>query len=87
MKPVNIAELKSKLSKYLGFVRHGQEVVIFDRKEPVARMVPFAKSELSVLNIEESSLDPSLLFSLEAKPAPSQETNSIQVLLMERGQR
>jgi prevent-host-death family protein len=42
MTSVNIAELKSKLSAYLQRVRAGEEIVIRDRRLPVARLVPFA---------------------------------------------
>ncbi len=41
MRAVNVAELKNRLSKYLGFVKVGEEVVIRDRNLPVAKLVPF----------------------------------------------
>jgi len=41
MKTVNIAELKNHLSTYIGYAKAGEEVVIRDRKLPVARLVPF----------------------------------------------
>jgi prevent-host-death family protein len=41
MRSVNVAELKNQLSKYLTFVRGGEEVVIRDRNLPVAKLVPF----------------------------------------------
>jgi prevent-host-death family protein len=41
MRSVNVAELKDKLSKYLGFAKEGEEVVIRDRNLPVAKLVPF----------------------------------------------
>lgn len=37
---VNIATLKAKLSFYLSQVKRGQEVLVLDRKSPVARMIP-----------------------------------------------
>ena len=42
MRSVNVAELKNRLSKYLRFVRGGEEVVIRDRILPVAKLVPFS---------------------------------------------
>ena len=42
MRSVNVAELKNRLSKYLTFVRGGEEVVIRDRNLPVAKLVPFS---------------------------------------------
>lgn len=47
MRSVNIAELKNRLSRYLGFVKAGEEIIIRDRNLPVARLVPFAAAEAS----------------------------------------
>ena len=41
MRSVNVAELKNRLSKYLGFAKSGEEIVIRDRNLPVAKLVPF----------------------------------------------
>lgn len=41
MRSVNVAELKDRLSKYLGFAKNGEEIVIRDRNLPVAKLVPF----------------------------------------------
>jgi len=38
MKYVNIAELKDKLSAYLEHVARGEELLIINRKKPVARV-------------------------------------------------
>lgn len=40
MKTVNIAELKAQLSAHLRIVQEGGEVVVCDRKKPIARIVP-----------------------------------------------
>ena len=37
---VQISELKAKLSAYLHTVRKGGELIVMDRKTPVARIVP-----------------------------------------------
>ena len=36
-----VAELKAKLSEYLRLVRKGNEVTVYDRNEPIARLVPY----------------------------------------------
>lgn len=41
MRTANVAELKNQLSKYLTFVKAGEEVVVRDRNLPVAKLVPF----------------------------------------------
>lgn len=47
MVSVNVAELKNRLSKYLTFVKRGEEIVIRDRNLPVAKLVPFSTDESS----------------------------------------
>lgn len=41
---VGIRELKAKLSAYLRKVKSGQTVVVTDRGEPVARLVPVGRA-------------------------------------------
>jgi len=43
MKSVNIAELKNRLSLYLNEVKAGEEILVRDRNQPVARIVPLAR--------------------------------------------
>lgn len=45
MRAVNIGDLKDNLSRYLGEVRRGAEVVVKDRNKPIARIVPIAARE------------------------------------------
>jgi prevent-host-death family protein len=45
MRSVNVAELKNRLSKYLTFVKAGQEVVIRERNLPVAKLIPFSAED------------------------------------------
>ena len=45
MKSVGIAQLKAHLSAHLKAVRKGATVVILDRHEPVARLVPMEEKK------------------------------------------
>ena len=45
MKTVNIAELKDHLSAYLNAVKAGEEILVRDRNQPVARIVPLSRAE------------------------------------------
>lgn len=45
MRSVNVAELKNRLSKYLTFAKHGEEILIKDRNLPVAKLVPFSSDD------------------------------------------
>lgn len=47
MKTVNIGKLKNELSAYLQYVRRGEEVIVKDRNVPVARILPFHRSDVS----------------------------------------
>ena len=40
MHSVNIADLKNNLSRYLRHVRRGEEILIRDRKAPIAKIIP-----------------------------------------------
>jgi prevent-host-death family protein len=42
---VSIAELKNRLSAYLDLVRQGEEVLVRDRKRPVAMIVPLSADD------------------------------------------
>lgn len=42
---VGVAELKARLSAYLRSARRGNDVVIHDRNEPIARLVPYAATD------------------------------------------
>ena len=39
---VDVAELRSRLSKHLAFAKNGEEIMIRDRNFPVAKLVPFS---------------------------------------------
>jgi prevent-host-death family protein len=45
MRRAKISELKAKLSAHIEFVKGGEEVLIFDRNKPVARLVPAGQVE------------------------------------------
>jgi antitoxin (DNA-binding transcriptional repressor) of toxin-antitoxin stability system len=47
MKKAGIAELKNRLSYYLGFVRRGQSIVVYDRDRPIARIEPLGGTVLA----------------------------------------
>jgi prevent-host-death family protein len=48
MASVQIAELKNNLSAYLRKVRTGEEVIICDRKSPIAKIVPLGTTDLDL---------------------------------------
>ena len=44
MRSVNIAVLKNELSRYLNEVRQGEELLIRDRKTPIAKIIPLDRA-------------------------------------------
>src|SRR5438128_1219371 len=65
MRAVQIAELKNRLSAYLNLVRAGQEIVIRDRKMPIAKIVPLNHDEIDA---EEQELVAAGILRLPSKP-------------------
>jgi prevent-host-death family protein len=46
MKSVNVADLKDNLSSYLREVLRGEEILIRNRRKPIARIVPISSQDL-----------------------------------------
>jgi len=83
MKLVNIAKFKAKLGTYLDFVRKGEEVVVLDRKSPLAVLIPFRENKKYELVIEEALDNPLNLFKLKSQPS-SNPYGSLKFLKEER---
>ena len=82
MKRAMVSELKAKLSAYLAAVRKGETVVVYDRKTPVARLIPYAQAP-DELGIEEPVItDPA-----PAWPQPVQLRKKIDVVKLLREDR
>jgi prevent-host-death family protein len=59
MKTAAISDLKAKLSEYLTIVKAGDDILITDRGNPVARLCPIArekKGKESLANMERQGL-------------------------------
>jgi prevent-host-death family protein len=54
MRMVNVADLKSHLSRYLREVRGGGEILVQDRGTPIARIVPLSVED--ELDVQERAL-------------------------------
>lgn len=82
---VNIATLKAKLSFYLGQVKRGQEVLVLDRKSPVARMIPSGAGQDDLL-LTEASRSPATLGAIRS-PRLRRRTDSTRILREDRDRR
>ena len=45
MRSANIADLRNHLTQYLREVREGEEIIVCDRRRPIAKIVPLAPDE------------------------------------------
>ena len=84
MKTIGIADLKAHLSEHLKSVRKGRTLTVLDRDTPIARIVPFAAEPLEV---RRSRRRPKDVGDLTLAPASATPTDSLAVLLADRGQR
>ena len=86
MKSVNIAKFKAELGKYLGYIRRGEEVIVLDRSQPLARVLPFQKTEQQLI-IEGPLEKETKLSDLHFKPIANKKIDSLKLLIEERGDR
>jgi prevent-host-death family protein len=42
---INVSQLKAKLSENLGKVKNGEQIIVTDRRSPVARISPYSSAE------------------------------------------
>jgi prevent-host-death family protein len=80
-KQVGIAKLKARLSEYVRAARQGHEITVLDRATPVARIVP---SDTDTLEVRRATRRPR---SLRLPRRPASRTDSLAVLLEDRGRR
>lgn len=81
MSDVRIADLKARLSEHLRSVRKGGTLTVLDRDTPVARIVPVVAPSLEVRKAQRSVRD------LKLPTKPAKRTDSVAVLLEDRGRR
>lgn len=82
MSKVGVADLKAKLSEHLRSVKRGEEVTVYDRNEPVARIIPFAPR--GALVVREPLKSYKTLGDIEL-PAPVElDIDPVELLLQDR---
>jgi len=89
-----IAELKARLSEYLDIVKSGTEVVVTERGNPIARIIPYTKTDLLSRHLAElarrgmvrmgSGVIPESFWTTQAPVDP--EGRSLAYLLAERAE-
>lgn len=82
MTRIGIAELKAKLSEHLRIVRRGGEVTVYDRSEPIARLVPYATA--GPLTVREPMQSYRTLGEIELPPPVALSVDAVELLLEDR---
>lgn len=82
MTDVRIGELKARLSEYLRAVRKGHDITVYDRNEPIARVVPYARS--SQLVVREPVGKYAALGAIPLPPPVKLDTDPVELLLEDR---
>ncbi len=82
MTDVRIAQLKARLSEYLRTVRKGHEVTVYDRNEPIARLVPFSRT--GPLVAREPVRRYTTLGEIPLPPPVRLDTDPVEILLEDR---
>jgi prevent-host-death family protein len=86
MLATNIASFKSHLGKFLRRVRQGEEVIVLDRKTPVARLVPYEEKLQHKVAVRKPVDSPGEIGKLSFPPA-NKGVDTLSVLLEDRGAR
>ena len=85
MKRIGTADLKAHLSEHLRAVRAGEEIIVMDRREPIARVTPF--EELDEALVIEPALGSLLDFPCPGPVPGAADLDVVATLLEERADR
>lgn len=85
MKKANISKIKAELSKYLRLVRSGEEVMIMDRDQPVAKLV--GVNAANTVAIKEPSADLKSILVVADKRVFNETLDILDVLTQDREDR
>ena len=83
IKKGNISSVKASFTRFLREVRRGHEVIILDRKEPIAKIIPYQEGEFENILVHAAAESPSRLKFLKPKKL-SKKTDSLKILLEDR---
>lgn len=92
MKEVGVAQIKAELSQYLARVKRGEEVIVTQHGQPIAKLVPYRSTgsqakaraalvQQGILTLGNSRLHPSLL---RSSPVQDPTGDLLRCLLAER---
>ena len=82
MKKVRVAELKARLSSYLRSVRRGHELTVYDRDQPIAKLVPYGPK--GVLSVREPAAEYGKISDVPMPPPLRLKVDPVELLLEDR---
>src|SRR5438045_876188 len=82
-KPIRVAEFKARLSEYLRAVRKGADLTIYDRDQPIARVVPYT-SQSGRLVVREPARPYGTLGAIPLPPPAKLDVDAVALLLEDR---
>lgn len=83
MNIVSVANLKEKLSHYLGLVKKGEEVVVTSHRHQVARILPVKASAIDIIEASRPVKDLSKIKGVKLK----RSTSGVGLLIADRRRR
>ena len=82
---VRIAQLKARLSEYLRAVRKGRELTVYDRDQPIARLVPYAAATATAGLLVREPVHAYATLGKIPMPAPARlDADAVDLLLEDR---
>ena len=83
MRRVRTAQLKARISEYLRHVRLGHSLIVLDRDNPIARIVPFEPNDSSWI-VKKPNPDAPPLSAIRLPPRLKTRVNAVALLLEDR---
>lgn len=84
---VNISSLKTFLGKYLKKVRSGEEVIVLDRQQPIAKLISYKGDDSSIVVHPPTRSREELNQILRKIKKSKDASDSLSFLLQDRGDR
>jgi len=88
MMRVSTSQFREKMGRYMKAVRNGKEVIVTDRDQPVARLIPFRREKTTALEVNRPR-DPTAppLGSIKVRGIDHQGRRTMEMLLEDRKRR
>ena len=86
-KSVNIAKFKAEMGKYMDLIRKGEEIIVLDRRHPLAKIIPFRSERILEVSVRKGKGSVSQAFKDYLSKKEDYGTDSLSLLLDDRKKR